>query len=126
MWKPILAVSVGSVFGGLLRWGLSQKLNPLLPAIPPGTLAANLVAGYIVGVLVAVFAQAPGLSPEWRLLLITGFCGGLSTFSTFSIEIVSLLQRGQYAWALGGVALHLGGSLLMTIAGIATVAWLKA
>ncbi len=98
MWKPILAIALGSTLGGLLRWGLGLKLNNLFPDMPPGTLVANLIAGYVVGVAIAFFAQAPNLSPEWRLLIITGFCGGLSTFSTFSAEIVSLLQRGLYAW----------------------------
>ncbi len=126
MWKPILAIAVGSVLGGLLRWGLSLKLNSLLPALPPGTLASNLIAGYLVGLAVAFFAQAPTLSPEWRLLIITGFCGGLSTFSTFSAEIVSLLQRELYVWAMGAIAVHVAGSVAMTLAGIATVVWLKA
>jgi CrcB protein len=121
----MLAIAVGSVLGGLLRWGLGLKLNSLLPNIPPGTLAANLIAGYVIGMAVAFFAQAPGLSPEWRLLVITGFCGGLSTFSTFSAEIVGLLQRSLYAWAIGAIAIHVAGSVVMTLAGIATVAWLK-
>ena len=95
MWKPVVAIAIGSTLGGLMRWGLSLRLNALFPDVPPGTLAANLVAGYIVGIALAFFAQAPGLSPEWRLLVITGFCGGLSTFSTFSAEIVALLERGQ-------------------------------
>ncbi|CAL8481755.1 fluoride exporter (plasmid) [Caballeronia sp. S22] len=74
---------------------------------------------------VAYLAQAPQLSPEWRLLVITGFCGGLSTFSTFSAEIVSLLQRGLYSWAAGAIVVHVAGSVLMTLAGIATMAWFK-
>ncbi|MCG8276209.1 fluoride efflux transporter CrcB [Stenotrophomonas sp. NLF4-10] len=126
MWKPIVAIAVGSVLGGLMRWGLGLRLNALFPDVPPGTLAANMIAGYIVGIALAFFAQAPGLSPEWRLLVITGFCGGLSTFSTFSAEIVALLQRGQYALALGAIAIHVAGTLLMTFAGIATVALFKA
>ena len=125
MLKPILAIALGSVFGGLLRWGLGLKLNSLFPSVPPGTLAANLIAGYIVGLAVAYFAHVPNLSPEWRLLIITGFCGGLSTFSTFSAEIVGLLQRGLYSWAMGAIAIHVTGSLVMTFAGIATVTWLK-
>ncbi|HWK55143.1 MAG TPA: fluoride efflux transporter CrcB [Hyphomicrobiales bacterium] len=125
MYKPILAIAVGSVLGGLLRWGLGLRLNSLLPNLPPGTLAANLIAGYLVGLAVAYFAQAPNLSPEWRLLVITGFCGGLSTFSTFSAEIASLLQRGLYSLAMGAIAVHVMGSVVMTFAGIATVAWLK-
>ena len=125
MWKPIIAVTIGSAVGGLMRWGLSLRFNALFPDVPPGTLASNLVAGYIVGIALAFFAQAPGLSPEWRLLVITGFCGGLSTFSTFSAEIVALLQRGQYAMAGGAVTVHVVGTLLMTFAGIATVTLLK-
>ncbi|SBV35468.1 Protein CrcB homolog [uncultured Stenotrophomonas sp.] len=126
MWKPIVAIAVGSMLGGFLRWGLGIRLNALFPDVPPGTLAANMIAGYIVGIALAFFAQAPGLSPEWRLLVITGFCGGLSTFSTFSAEIVALLQRGQYTLALGAIAIHVAGTLLMTFAGIATVALFKA
>ena len=125
MLKPILAIAAGSACGGLLRWVLSQRLNALLPDMPPGTLLANLLAGYIVGLAIAYFAQAPGLSPEWRLLIITGFCGGLSTFSTFSAEIVALLQREQWAWAAGSIAIHVVGSVLMTLAGIASVHFLR-
>lgn len=125
MWKPILAISLGSVLGGLLRWGLGLKLNTLFPTMPPGTLAANLIAGYIVGLAIAYFAQTPGIPPEWRLLVITGFCGGLSTFSTFSAEIVHLIQRNELAWAAGAVGIHVGGSLLMTLAGIASYQWLR-
>ncbi|WP_350282150.1 fluoride efflux transporter CrcB [Nitrosomonas sp.] len=125
MWKPILAIALGSTLGGLLRWGLGLKLNNLFPDMPLGTLAANLIAGYIVGVAIAFFAHVPNLSPEWRLLIITGFCGGLSTFSTFSAEIVSLLQRGLYSWAMSAIAVHVAGSLIMTLAGIATVTWFK-
>ena len=125
MWKPILAIAAGSALGGLMRWALGLRLNTLLPAIPPGTLASNLIAGYVVGVAVAFFAQAPHLSPEWRLLIITGFCGGLSTFSTFSAEVVALLQRCDYAWAAGAIAVHVAGSVAMTLLGIATVVWLK-
>lgn len=125
MWKPILAIALGSVFGGLLRWGLGLKLNGLFPTVPFGTLSANLLAGYIIGVAVAYFAQAPGIAPEWRLFIITGFCGGLSTFSTFSAEIVALLQRGQFVWALGAIGVHVAGSLVMTVAGIASWQWFK-
>lgn len=123
--NSILAIALGSVLGGLCRWGLGLKLNSLFPSIPPGTLAANLIAGYIVGLAVAYFARVHDLPPEWQLLIITGFCGGLSTFSSFSAEIVGLLQRGLYPWAFGAIAIHVVGSLIMTFAGIATVAWLK-
>ena len=126
MWKPIVAIATGSVIGGLFRWALGLRLNSLLPNLPPGTLMANLIAGYIVGLAVAYFSQAPGLSPEWRLLIITGFCGGLSTFSTFSAEVVDLLQRGLPVWALGAIAIHVAGSLAMTMVGIYTVTWFRA
>src|SRR3990167_9567421 len=114
MWKPILAISLGSALGALLRWGLGTKLNSLFPDIPPGTLTANLIGGYIVGVAVAYFAQAPDITPEWRLLIITGFCGGLTTFSTFSAEVVTLLQQGRLSWAMSAIAIHVSGSLLLT------------
>ena len=125
MWKPLLVISLGAAAGGLLRWALGLKLNALFPTVPPGTLAANLIAGYVIGAAMAYFAQAPGLSPEWRLLIITGFCGGLSTFSTFSAEVVSLIQRGQLAWAMGEIVIHVGCSVVMTLAGIASVHWLR-
>jgi len=125
MWKPVIAISLGSALGALLRWELGSRLNSLIPAIPPGTLTANLVGGYIVGIAVAYFAQAPDIAPEWRLLIITGFCGGLTTFSTFSAEVVTLLQQGRLTWAAGAIAVHVGGSLLMTLAGLASWQWLK-
>jgi fluoride exporter len=125
MFRAVIAVCVGASVGALLRWWLALKLNALFPVVPPGTLAANLVGGYIIGVAIAFFATAP-LAPEWRLLVITGFCGGLTTFSTFSAETVTLLQQGRIAWALGGAMLHLAGSALMTFGGIATVAWVRA
>lgn len=125
MWKSILAISLGAALGALLRWSLGAKLNSLFPTIPPGTLAANLIGAYLVGMAIAFFASYSALAPEWRLLVITGFCGGLTTFSTFSAELIPLLQQGRMSWALGAVALHVGGSILMTFAGIATVAWAR-
>ena len=124
MWKSILAVSLGAALGALLRWMLGLKLNTLLPSLPPGTVVANLVGGYIIGAAIAFFANTPGLAPEWRLLIITGFCGGLTTFSTFSAEVVVLLQQGRLVWALGAVATHLAGSLLMTMLGLLSIHWL--
>ena len=124
MWRPILAISLGSMLGALLRWVLGNQLNSYFPTIPPGTLAANLIGGYIIGVAVAYFAQAPELSPEWRLFIITGFCGGLTTFSTFSAEVVSLLQEGRLAWAMSSIAVHVSGSLLATLLGMASWQWL--
>jgi len=91
-----------------------------VPSLPAGTLAANLIGGYIVGLAVAFFAYAPGIAPEWRLFIITGFCGGLTTFSTFSAEVVTMLQEGRPGWAMATIAAHLAGSLLMTLAGLAT------
>lgn len=120
MWKPILAISLGAALGALLRWQLGLKLNSIFPALPPGTLAANLIGGYVIGLAIAYFAQAPNIAPEWRLLIITGFCGGLTTFSTFSAEVVSLLEADRLAWAMGGIATHVVGSLAMTLAGLAT------
>jgi CrcB protein len=125
MWRSIAAVSVGSSLGALLRWWLGARLNAHFPPIPPGTLTANLIGGYVVGVAVAFFATYTALAPEWRLLVITGFCGGLTTFSTFSAEVVTLLQQGRATWALAAAAAHLGGSLLMTLAGIGTVVWAR-
>jgi CrcB protein len=121
MWKSILAVSIGAALGALLRWQLGSKLDSLFPTIPPGTLAANLIGAYVVGVGLAFFATLSAISPEWRLLVVTGFCGGLTTFSTFSAEIATLLQQGRVSWALGAVAAHVVGSLAMTFAGIGTV-----
>jgi CrcB protein len=121
-----LAIGVGAAMGAWLRWGLGLWLNPLQPELPYGTLAANLLGGYLIGIAVAFFMQHPGLTPEWRLLIITGFLGGLTTFSTFSAETVTLLLRGQYVWGAGIIAAHLGGSLLMTVLGIQTIKWLYA
>ncbi|WP_374357404.1 fluoride efflux transporter CrcB [Chitinimonas sp.] len=117
----IVAISVGAALGAVLRWGLSLWLNPLLPRLPFGTLAANLLGGYLIGVAVAFFAQHGNLPPEWRLLVVTGFLGGLTTFSTFSAEVVGLLGQGQTGWALLAAGSHLFGSFLMTAAGIWTV-----
>lgn len=121
MWKSILAISLGAALGALLRWQLGSKLNSLFPTIPPGTLVANLIGAYVVGIGIAFFATLSAISPEWRLLVITGFCGGLTTFSTFSAEITTLLQQGRISWALGAVAAHVVGSVAMTFGGIATV-----
>ena len=125
MLKSIVAISVGSSLGALLRWWLGNQLNHFFPTIPPGTLAANLIGGYIIGVAIAFFASFSALAPEWRLFVITGFCGGLTTFSTYSAELVTLLQQGRVFWACGAAAAHLAGSVLMTLAGIGTVALLK-
>jgi fluoride exporter len=125
IWTPVLAISIGAAAGALLRWQLGVQLNSLLPTLPLGTLAANLVGGYIIGLAIDYFAQAPHLSPEWRLLIITGFCGGLTTFSTFSAEVATRLQEGQLLWAVGAIAIHVAGSLMMTFAGLATAQLLR-
>ncbi len=125
MLRSIVAICVGASLGALLRWWLGLALNGLFPTIPPGTLAANLLGGYLVGLAIAFFATYSAITPEWRLLVITGFCGGLTTFSTFSAELVLLLQQGRVAWALAAAALHLTGSVLATLAGIATLSWLR-
>ena len=114
------AVGLGAACGAWLRWGLSAWLNPRLPHFPLGTLAANLIGGYLIGVAVAYFAARHDLAPELRLFIVTGFLGGLTTFSTFSSEVTQLLLRGEY-WTGAGLGLaHLVGSLLLTVAGIAT------
>jgi CrcB protein len=125
MWKSIVAICVGASLGALFRWWLGARLNSYLPAIPPGTLAANLIGGYIIGLAMAFFAAFPALAPEWRLLIITGFCGGLTTFSTFSAEVVTLLQEGRGLSACGAIGAHLVGSVAMTLAGIGTVTWMR-
>ncbi len=122
----LLAIALGATFGAWLRWGLGMWLNAHLPQIPPGTLLANLLGGYLIGLAVAYFLQHPQLAPEWRLFIVTGFLGGLTTFSTFSAETTTLLLRGQYLWATGIILAHLGGSLLMTVLGIHTVRSLSA
>ncbi|NGY03729.1 fluoride efflux transporter CrcB [Solimonas terrae] len=121
----LLAVGTGAALGAWLRWLLGLLLNSLFPSVPPGTLAANLVGGYVIGLAIAFFSQAPGLSPEWRLLIVTGFCGGLTTFSTFSAEIAVLFQQGRFAVMAGAIIMHVGGSLLMTLAGMATLQMLS-
>jgi CrcB protein len=118
MLKPLLVIAIGASIGAWLRWLLGMKLNALFPTIPPGTVVANMVGGYIIGLAIAFLAASPSLSPEWRLLIITGFCGGLTTFSTFSAETVALIQEGRLLWALGSISLHVVGSLAMTAAGL--------
>lgn len=115
------AVGVGAALGAWLRWGFNIWLGPRSGEWPLGTIAANLVGGYFVGVAVAYFLLRPDLPPEWRLFVITGFLGGLTTFSTFSAEVTALLARGDVVTGIGLAAVHLFGSLLLTAAGFATV-----
>lgn len=125
MWNPVLSISFGAALGALLRWQFGVRLNTTLTGLPPGTLLANIVGGYVIGLAIAYFAQNQTISPEWRLFVITGFCGGLTTFSTFSAEVVALLQEGRMAWAMATITAHLGGSLLSTFAGLATWQFVK-
>ena len=115
------AVGIGAALGAWLRWWLGARLNPVFPTVPLGTLAANLIGGFLVGVAVAYFNRHPHLAPEVRLLVITGFMGGLTTFSTFSSEVVGLIGDREYLWAAGAASVHLFGSLLLTGLGIAAV-----
>lgn len=122
--NPIIPICVGACAGALARWQLALWLNPAVlagTAMPLGTLAANLIGGYLVGVAVALFQAMPELDPAWRLALITGFLGALTTFSSFSAEVVAMLGQQRYALAIGTAALHLLGSLLLTVAGLRSV-----
>lgn len=116
-----LAVGSGASIGAWLRWWLGLRLNASLPELPLGTLAANLLGGYIIGIALALFERHASLPPEVRLLVITGFLGGLTTFSTFSAELTSLLARADLAWAAAMLSAHLGGSVLLTALGMLTV-----
>ena len=118
----VLAISVGASIGALARWGLGLWLTPGA-FMPWGTLAANLVGGYLIGVCLAVFQALPDLDPAWRLAIVTGFLGGLTTFSSFSAEVVTLLHQTRYALAFGTALLHVAGSLLLTIAGYHSATW---
>lgn len=114
-----LAVAIGAILGAWLRYALSLLMNPLVKDLPLGTLAANLGGGFMVGIAVAFFGSNPNLSPAWRLFVITGFMGGLTTFSSFSAESMGLLQSGDYGWALAHTAVHVLGSLVCCFAGYA-------
>ncbi|WP_312626880.1 fluoride efflux transporter CrcB [Scandinavium sp.] len=121
MLKSLLAVIVGGSAGCVIRWVLSMRLNTLWPDLPPGTLLVNLLGGLIIGAALAFFLRQPQLDPAWKLLITTGLCGGMTTFSTFSAEVYALLQAQNYLWAAASVAIHVIGSLLMTAAGFALV-----
>ena len=119
--QAVLAICFGASLGALARWQLGLWLSHSGTLIPWGTLAANLIGGYLVGVCMGVFQQMPGLDPVWRMLLVTGFLGALTTFSSFSAEVVALLQQARYALALGTASVHLFGSLALTLLGLQTV-----
>lgn len=115
------AVGLGAFAGAVLRWFLGLLLDPILPTLPLGTLAANLAGGLIMGITMGLFAHFEALPIAWRLAITTGFLGGLTTFSTFSGETVTLFLRQQYGWTAAIITTHLLGSLLMTLAGIALI-----
>jgi len=115
----IAAVGAGAAAGAWARWGLSIVLNPLFPTLPLGTLAANLVGGFLMGICMALITHYEAMSPQLRLLLTTGFLGGLTTFSTFSAEASALIMRGQPGWSAALIAAHVIGSIVCTLAGLA-------
>jgi len=117
----ICAIAFGAALGALLRWYLADRLNASFPQLPPGTLAANILGAYLIGIAIAVFLAFPALSPQWRLLTVTGFLGGLTTFSTFSAEVVMAMLEGRSIWALFTIAAHVLGSITMTLLGVGTV-----
>jgi CrcB protein len=125
-WGGFFAVGAGGALGCWLRWGLGIALNPLFSSILLGTLAANLIGGYLIGIAVEFFMHQDSLPPEWRLFVIVGFLGGLTTFSSFSAEAVELMIDREFGWTLALVAVHLMGSLMMTWLGILSVRWMQA
>lgn len=120
-----IAVGIGAASGAWFRWWFGLLLNPLVPTLPLGTLAANLIGGYLMGIAMGVLTHYASLPMETRLFIVTGFLGGLTTFSTFSAEAVTLLSRQQYGWVAAHVSLHLLGSLIMTGLGILTVNFIR-
>ncbi|MBU3628786.1 fluoride efflux transporter CrcB [Polynucleobacter sp. AP-Reno-20A-A9] len=125
MWLPIFAIFFGAGFGALLRAGFNYATVGMASSLPLGTFISNMVGGYLIGIAVAFFGNNPSLSPEWKLLVVTGFLGGLTTFSSFSAEVVGFMQRGEFTWALGTALLNLVGSLALTFLGILTYQALK-
>jgi CrcB protein len=117
----LIAIGVGAALGAWLRWGFGLMLNSIFPTLPFGTLAANLIGCYFIGIAVEYFFHNTTAPPEARLFIITGFLGGLTTFSTFSVETVTLLLREQYSWAFAIISSHLLGSLVMTVLGMLTI-----
>jgi CrcB protein len=125
MWPSIFAIFFGAGFGALLRAGFNFLTVGSASIIPLGTLLSNIVGGYLIGIAVAFFGNNPHLSPEWKLFVITGFLGGLTTFSSFSAEVVGMMQRSEFSWAMGTALIHLSGSLVLTFLGILTYQALK-
>lgn len=124
MLSSLLAVFIGGGVGSVLRWAVSMKMNPLNAHIPLGTLMVNLIGGFIIGLAMAIFTRMTHLTPP-KLLITTGFCGGLTTFSTFSLEVVYLMQDGRFGWALANMLLNLAGSLAMTLLAFMLVMWVN-
>lgn len=123
--SSLLVIALGATLGAWLRWGLGLLLNPWFSHLPLGTLAANWLGGYLIGVALMLFELHLDLSPEFKLLVITGFLGGLTTFSSFSAEVMTLIQRADYVWAAWAVLLHVAGSLLLTALGMYSVVQLS-
>ena len=119
MLKPLMAVMIGGSAGCVLRWLFAMRFNALFPNLPPGTLLVNLMGGLIIGAAMAWFVRHPEIDPAWKLLIVTGLCGGLTTFSSFTAELMVLLQSGKYLWAMASALVHVIGSLLMAFAGFA-------
>ena len=121
MLGSVIAISIGASLGALLRWLLAGRFNPLHPTLPLGTLVANLLGGYLIGIAIAYFSDRPDLPPEYRLFVVTGFLGGLTTFSTYSAEVVMLMHEARVLAAFAVALVHLAGSFALTALGIATV-----
>ncbi len=117
-WGSVLAVGGGAALGAWIRWGLGLALNPVFPTLPLGTLAANLIGGFAMGLFLELVTRHAAMTPELRLLVTTGFLGGLTTFSTFSGEIATLLSRKEWLWGAVGIVAHVAGSVVLTLAGI--------
>lgn len=117
MYISLLSIAIGAVLGAWLRWGIGLKLNSIFQNIPLGTVLVNLIGAFIIGFAVSFFASS-SLNPNYKLLIITGFCGAFTTFSTFSMEVVALLQNGKFDYAIFTIAVHVLGSLLFTVIGI--------
>ena len=125
MYYPLISIALGSLLGAWLRWLIGLKLNPIFPAIPLGTVTVNFIGGFIIGFAISYFSQS-ALSPNYKLFVITGFCGALTTFSTFSAEIIALLQQGKLSYAVAAIVIHVIGSLVFTLIGMSLHQWLSA